>query len=91
MIDLALPSDFIIIGVLLILSFLIAIGFSLFFKDRNIFYLIFSILGNVVFVLNVNSTTFYLNNFIIFQYFFVFVWPLLNFLLILRYLKSIKS
>jgi len=70
---------------LLVLSFAISLIF--YFLRRNFIFsiLLFSVLGNLSFLFNIGSRMFVTYNMIWFSYFSLFIWPIINLLLIIYY------
>jgi len=73
---------------LLAISFLISLVILLFSKKIYLAVLVFSILANISFLLNIGSEMFVVYNFLWLGYFSFFIWPILNILLIVWYAKS---
>jgi len=90
MIDLALPSDLQVTIFLIVISLIIS--FVVFLRNKLLAIIIFSVLSNASLLLNIDSEMFYFNNIEWLQYFSVFVWPVVNIILIGRYLwKKFKN
>ncbi len=90
MIDLALPSDLQVTIFLIVISLIIS--FVVFLRNKLLAIVTFSVLSNASFLLNIGSEMFYFNNIEWLQYFSVFVWPVVNIILIGRYLwKKFKN
>jgi len=90
MIDLALPSDLQVTIFLIVISLIIS--FVVFLRNKLLAIIIFSVLSNASLLLNIDSEMFYFNNIEWLQYFSIFVWPVINIILIGRYLwKKFKN
>ena len=90
MIDLALPSDLQVTIFLIVISLIIS--FVVFLRNKLLAIVTFSVLSNASLLLNIGSEMFYFNNIEWLQYFSVFVWPVVNIILIGRYLwKKFKN
>ncbi len=90
MIDLALPSDLQVTIFLIVISLIIS--FVVFLRNKLLAIVTFSVLSNASFLLNIGSEMFYFNNIEWLQYFSIFVWPVINIILIGRYLwKKFKN
>lgn len=72
-------------------SFVISLIIGLFRKNIFLFLLLFSILGNISFLLNIGSLMFIFYHIIWFQYVVLFVWPIINIFLLVRYFKQPSS
>ena len=90
MIDLALPSDLQVTIFLIVISLIIS--FVVFLRNKLLAIVTFSVLSNASLLLNIGSEMFYFNNIEWLQYFSIFVWPVINIILIGRYLwKKFKN
>ena len=90
MIDLALPSDLQVTIFLIVISLIIS--FVVFLRNKLLAIVTFSVLSNASLLLNIGSEMFYFNNIEWLQYFSIFVWPVVNIILIGRYLwKKFKN
>jgi len=73
---------------LLAVSFLISLVILLFSKKIYLAVLVFSILANISFLLNIGSEMFVAYHFLWFGYFSLLIWPLLNIFLIIHYART---
>lgn len=76
---------------LLVVSFLISLVVLLISRKIYLAILVFSILGNISFLLNIGSEMFRDYGIMWLGYFSLFVWPLLNIFLIVYYTTRPKS
>jgi len=67
---------------------LIVLGLS---KNKFKAFLVFSILGNLSFLVNIGSRMFISYSLEFLAYFSLFIWPLINIFLIIKYFKSSKK
>lgn len=72
-------------------SFIISLVIGLLRKNIFLFLLLFSVLGNISFLLNVGSLMFIFYHIAWFQYVILFVWPVINVFLFVRYFKQSSS
>ncbi|HAI74048.1 MAG TPA: hypothetical protein DCS28_03310 [Candidatus Moranbacteria bacterium] len=70
------------------LSFLIALVIWAITKKRFLSLIIFSVLGNLSFLVNIGSFMFDSYSLKWFQYFSLFIWPILNIYLIISYFSK---
>lgn len=75
---------------LLAVSFLISLVVLLFSKKIYLAVLVFSVLSNISFLLNIGSEMFVVYHFLWFGYFSLFIWPLLNIFMIYYLIKYKK-
>ncbi|PIV86368.1 MAG: hypothetical protein COW50_01820, partial [Candidatus Moranbacteria bacterium CG17_big_fil_post_rev_8_21_14_2_50_41_107] len=66
----------------------IASSIGIFKKNRYIFWMTFSILGNISFLLNAGSRMFIFYHVVWIQYIAIFFWPFINIFLIIKYFKE---
>jgi len=72
---------------LLIVAFVISLIILAVTKLKFLSVMFFSILGNLVLLLNIGSEMFRVYHFLWFKYFSFFIWPIINILLIYYFLK----
>lgn len=80
--------DMLFLEILLVVSFLASILTWVLSKKWFLALIVFSILGNLSFLVNIASFVFVAYNIIWLQYFSLFIWPLINIFLIIRYRKQ---
>lgn len=73
---------------LLVISLLISLAVWLYSKKIVVAFLILSVLSNASFLVNIGSEMFDFYNIVWFLYFSVLIWPIINIILIIYYLKS---
>lgn len=73
---------------LLVISFVIGLVTWAVSKKWKLGLIVFSILGNLSFFINVESRMFYIYNLRWLKYFSIFIWPLINVVLIIIYRKQ---
>jgi len=88
--DLAVPSDLVILGVFIVAGIIISILIFLIKKNFVKAILFFSLLSNIAFVILVfaHSLIFTKYNIEWLKYFSMFIWPLINVVLVIIYRKQ---
>jgi len=72
----------------LIVSFLISLVAWFFSKKFFVALLVFSILADISFLVNIGSEMFHVYHIMWLKYFSVFIWPIINVILIVYYAKT---
>jgi hypothetical protein len=75
---------------LLVASFVVGLVVLAISKKKLLALVVFSILGNLSFLVNVGSRMFRFYHIIWLQYAVIFIWPIINIYLIIRYIKNKK-
>ncbi|GBE16851.1 hypothetical protein BMS3Abin15_00675 [bacterium BMS3Abin15] len=76
---------------LLVISAIISIGIYIFSKKLFKSVVVFSVLANLAFLVNIGSRMFVFYHIKFLLYFSSLIWPLINIFLIIKYLKSKKK
>jgi hypothetical protein len=89
---LSMPSlDLLISEILLLAAFIIGLFTWAFSRKWFLGLVIFSILGNISFLISVESRMFYIYNIVWLKYFSLFIWPIINIFLIVLYRRKKKQ
>ena len=80
--------DLLISEVLLVASFIIGLIFWGTSRKWLLGLVVFSVLGNISFLISVESRMFYVYNIVWLKYFSLLIWPFINFFLIIAYRKQ---
>lgn len=73
---------------LLIISLVIGLATWAFSRKWKLGFVVFSILGNLSFLISIESRMFYIYHLVWLKYVTIFAWPLINIILIINYRKQ---